>query len=131
MSPFLALSAAAGFASAIGHSLLSEKILLRPMFAARGDNRVLQNAATRRVIRWVFHLPSIVWALTAAAKLFLAAGAPYTDDWRRSTLPAFAFFGAAIYFRAAVVNAYALRRIHLGNVLLTIAGAGLLLGAWT
>ncbi len=129
MSLFLWISAAAGFVSAAGHSFLSEKFILAPMFRARGDNPALAAAPMRRVIRWVNHLPSLAWAQVAAATVWFAAGAPGSEDWARAALPAFAIFGAGIYLTAAIVNAYALRRVHLGNVLLTAAGAALLAGA--
>lgn len=132
MNVLLLVSAAAGLASAAGHSFLSEKFLLRPMFAASGEDvpkkgRPLADPAIRRVIRWVFHLPSFAWAQTALATLWLADGA--SGAGKREALPAFAIFGAAVYFTAAIANAYALRRVHPGNVLLTIAGAALIAGA--
>lgn len=139
MNFLLLVSAAAGFASAIGHSVLSEKILLAPLFRHRGDNPALAVAPSRRIVRRVFHLPSLVWAQTAAATAWFAAGAPGSGrlaaedwangDWANAALPAFAIFGAAIYLTAATANAEGLRRVHIGNVLLTIAGAALLAGA--
>lgn len=122
MNFFLIASALAGLGSAIGHSYLGERFVLRPLYATRGDNRTLANAATRRVIRWVWHLPSFAWAQVALTTIWLAMQ-------HEVSLPWFASFGAGVYFTSAIANLYALRSLHVGNILLTIAGLGLVAGA--
>lgn len=123
MNALLIASAVAGLGSAVGHSYLSERHILRPLFAQHDHNRVLGVASMRRVIRWVFHLPSFAWAQVAFATLWFAFAAP-ADDLR-----AFSYFGAAIYLTAALANLWALRMPHVGNILLTLAALGLVLGA--
>ena len=122
MNLLVLTSVLAGLGSAIGHSYLGERYVLRPMFAARGDNRVLGVASMRRVTRWVWHLPSFAWAQVALATLWLTLAAP-------AELRMFSYFGAAIYLTAALANLWAMRAPHVGNILLTIAAATLLLGA--
>jgi hypothetical protein len=123
MNFYLLASALAGLGSAIGHSYLTERFLLRPMYAARGDNPVLAIASMRRVIRWVMHLPSFAWAQVALTTLWLALSGP------SDALTAFAYFGAGIYLTSALANLWALRRPHVGNILLTVAALGLIAGA--
>ena len=123
MNLYLAAAALAGLSSAVGHSYLSERYILRPMYAARGDNRVLAIASMRRVIRWVFHLPSFAWAQIALTTLWLA-----TQNTDAATLTLFAYFGAGIYLTGALANLWAMRRPHVGNILLAIAALGLIAG---
>jgi len=122
MNLFLIASALAGLGSAIGHSYLGERYVLRPMYAARGDNRTLAVASMRRVIRWVWHLPSFAWAQIALTTIWLTAQ-------NEVSLPWFASFGAGIYLTSAAANLYALRSLHVGNILLTLAALGLIAGA--
>lgn len=125
MNLFLALSAAAGMGAALGHSYLGETRVLRPMFGARGDNRTLANVATRRVIRWVWHLPSLAWAQIAAVTFWFAVGLAAPAP----VLTSFAYFGAAVYLTGALANLWALRKPHIGSGLLTLAAVALALGA--
>lgn len=125
MNWYLLVSALAGLAAALGHAYLGERFVLRPMYAGRGDNRVLANATLRRVIRGVWHLPSFAWATIAAASLWFAldtsrAPAPDQDA---------VYLGAAIYLTGAIANLYALRRPHIGNIALAMAAVTLWLGA--
>lgn len=125
MNWLLVISALAGFGSAIGHSYLSERFVLRPLFAARGENRILANASTRRLLRWVWHLPSFAWAQIAGATLWLAIYPQTMDNTARTFL---LYFGVGVYMTAAFFNLFALRRPHVGNILLTLAALTLWLG---
>lgn len=58
---------------AVGHSAAGEKMVLGPMFRARG-NATLDNALGRSVIRFAWHLTSLMWLLLAALVYFLAFG---------------------------------------------------------
>jgi hypothetical protein len=131
MDWYLIGSAAAGFAAALGHSYLSEKVLLRPMFRTPGDNRVLRSAASQRVIRWVFHLPSFAWALIAALSLWFAVkpGGEAADRADDGALLVLGSIGVGVYLTGALANLWALRRVHVGNVLLAFAAGTLVLGA--
>ncbi|WP_395647545.1 hypothetical protein [Terricaulis sp.] len=125
MNAYLMASALAGLGSAFGHSYLSERYILRPMYAARGDNRVIADGASWRVTMAMFHLVSFAWVLIAAATLWLTAN-PDSE-----VLPLLAAMGGAFYFASALANLWALRRLHVGNILLTVAAVALVAGALT
>lgn len=125
MNVLLIVSAIAGFGSAIGHAYLGERLVLGPLFAGRGDTRVLAIPYMRRLLRWVWHLPSFAWAQVAAATLWLAL-APAAWDETAATL--LLYFGVGIYMTGALFNALAMRGPHLGNILLTAAALTLWLG---
>ncbi len=127
MNLLLIASALLGFGSAFGHIYLGERFVLRPLFAAPGDNRVLKIASMRRLIRWVWHLPSFAWAQIGAATLWLAL-APNAMDAASQTL--LVYFGVGIYMTGAVFNAWAMRGPHVGNILLTLASLTLWFGVY-
>jgi hypothetical protein len=85
MNLLLIVSAIAGFGSAIGHSYLSERFILRPLFAAADGNRILASPVNRRLMYAMWHLPSIAWTLVAAATLRLAL-APHSLAAAATTL---------------------------------------------
>jgi len=118
MNLLLIVSAIAGFGCAIGHSYLSERFILRPLFAVTNGNRILENPVNRRLMYAMWHLPSLMWCLVAAATLWLAL-APQTFDAPAHTL--LLYFGIGIYMPAALWNLIAFRGPHVGNILLTIA----------
>lgn len=125
MNLFLIISALAGLGSAFGHSYLSERFILKPMYAARGDNRVLADGASWRVTVAMFHLVSLAWVAIASATLWLVLNP------QREALVLLAVLGGAFYFLSALGNLWSLRRPHVGNILLTIAAASLIAGAFT
>lgn len=125
MNMLLLASAVLGFASAIGHIYLGERFVLGPMFAARGDNRVLGVPYVRRLVRWVWHLPSFAWAQIATATLWLALAPAAFDATGRLLI---LYFGVGIYMTGAVFNAWAMRGPHVGNILLTLASLALWFG---
>lgn len=121
----LIVSAIAGFGSAIGHSYLGERFVLRPLFAE--PHSVLKVASTRRIMRWVWHLPSFAWAQIAAATLWVALSPAALEANGKALL---AFFGVGTYATAAFFNALGLRTPHVGNVLLAIAAISLWFGLY-
>jgi hypothetical protein len=127
MNVLLIVSAIAGFGSAIGHSYLSERFVLGPLLATRGDNPVLRAATNQRLMRWVWHLPSFAWAQVAAATLWLALSPQALDASAQALL---AFFGVGIYAAAAFFNALSVRGPHVGNILLSIAALTLWFGLY-
>lgn len=125
MNWLLIASALLGFGSAFGHAYLGERFVLGPLLKAPGDNRVLKTRSSRSLLRWVWHLPSFAWAQIAAATLLLAL-APSAFDGSATTL--LVYFGVGIYMTGAVLNAWAMRGPHVGNILLTLASLALWFG---
>ena len=103
MNIALLLSTFSALAAALGHSWLGETKMLRPLYLERADEGVLKPVATRRVLRAVFHLPSIVWALTGILIFGFV--------WHGTTPPVwFVVYGAALYGLSAAGNFWGLRR---------------------
>ena len=63
---FGAGAAILGIATAIGHSLISERKILGPLYAGNPGG-VFKSRRTRAVTRAVFHMPSIAWAVLGIA----------------------------------------------------------------
>ena len=119
----LALAAAVailGIAAAIGHSVISERAILGPLFAGERVG-ILKSRAQRAIIRAVFHLPSIAWAVLGIAVLVgrLEGGNRLLD-----------IVAAIIFACSGIGNLIALRRPFPGGLIL-LAGAGLTLGDLT
>lgn len=122
MNIALLISVLAAFGTAIGHSMLGETRILGPLYADHAGAGVLKPAATRRVLRAVFHLPSVIWVLTGILTFGFV--------WHDTTPPLwFVIYGAALYGFSAAGNFWGLRRLHLGSVLLTVAAIFLVIGA--
>jgi len=127
MNWLLIASAVLGFATAIGHSFVGERFVLGPMYAERGENRVLSRREMRDIIRWVWHLPSFAWAQIAAATLWLALS---PSAFGASSKALLVYIGVGVYLTAAFFNALALRSPQPGNILLTLAAAALWFGVY-
>lgn len=127
MNVLLIVSAVAGFSSAIGHSYLSERFVLGPLLAAPGDNRIWRSAANHRLMRALWHLPSLAWAQTATVTLWVAL-TPETLEAQATAV--LAYFGVGIYGTAAVINALCMQKPHVGNILLSIAALALWFGLY-
>ncbi len=125
MTPLLIASALLGFGSALGHAFLGERFVLGPIFAAPGDNRTLATPYVRRLLRWVWHLPSFAWVQIAAATLWLTLAPQDFDIGARLLL---LYFGIGIYMTGAFFNLVAMRGPHVGNILLTLAALSLWFG---
>jgi hypothetical protein len=80
---FAAGAAILGIATAIGHSLISERKILGPLYAGNPGG-VLKSHRTRAVIRAVFHMPSIAWAVLGIAVLAAHPGKQSAARHRRS-----------------------------------------------
>ena len=122
MNILLLASTVAALASAAGHSWLGETKILRPLYGERTNEGILKPAATRRTLRAVFHLPSVMWAATGILT--------FGFTWHGTTPPLwFVIYGVAIYGLSAIGNFWGLRRIHIGNILLTLAAVFLVAGS--
>ena len=117
----LAAAAALALATAVGHSVLSERVLLRAL-RAEAPAGVLGHPAARRLVVGMFHLPSVCWAGMAVSMLLLdpqAAG-------YRATLHIY----AAIYALSAGVTFWGIRRPHPGGFLILSAAALILVSLY-
>ena len=103
------------------HSILGEWKVLRPLYENRGASAALSIAGARRVIRAVWHMPSLIWAATG----IVTYGFVYHD-----TQPPgfFVIYASIIYLIGAIGNAWSLRKLHVGSLLLTLAAGTLLYG---
>jgi hypothetical protein len=102
-----------GIAAAIGHSLTGERKILGPLYAGNRDG-VLKSRATRAVIRGIFHMPSMVWSVLGIA--ILAARVEGGN-------PLLSIVAATIFAASGVGNLVALRRPHIGGLVLVATAA--------
>lgn len=105
---FAAGAAALSVACAVGHSLLSERTLLQPLFAEPRFGIFLARWA-RDITRGIFHMLSIVWVL-------LGLGVVASRIQGGNTL--FDSVAVIIFTLSASINFAALRRPYAGNLLL-------------
>ena len=103
------------------HSLAGEKRLLRPMFAKRG-NRVLDNKLARLVLRFAWHVTSVLWILMAIV-LYSVGFSP-----ENLTAVILISFGVGFLF-IGIFDLIASRGKHIGSPILTAIGS-LCLGAF-
>lgn len=123
MSLFFYISGVAAIFVSLGHSILSEKKLIGPLLAEAGDTGVLRHASTRRVLRGVFHLPSVAWSFMGLMTIYLA---------QQGTMNiALLYFFVPVYIISGLANLFATRVIHPGWILLFIAAAALAFGFFT
>ena len=97
------------------HSFFGEKILLRPMFKYRG-NKVLESKLARMVLRFAWHLTSLLWVFIA--------GMIYTAGFSPEHLPSVILltFGAG-FVGIGIFDLIASRGKHIGWPILTAIGA--------
>jgi len=110
---FAAGAAALGVACAIGHSLISERKFLRPLYAGPRTD-LFASRAMRDITRAVFHLPSIAWAVLGIA--VLAARIEGGN-------PLLSIVASIIFTVSGVGNLAVLRRPHIGGLLMLGAAA--------
>ena len=94
--------------TAVSHSVLSERIFLRPLRAEPNSDTVFSGAAPRRLATAMFHLPSLCWVTMAASMLVLHPG---TAGYR-TALHLF----AGVFAISALGNFWAVGRPHPGWV---------------
>jgi hypothetical protein len=102
-----------GIATAVGHSVISERTILGPLYAG-SPGGILKSRATRAIIRAVFHMPSLAWAVLGIAVLVARL------DGGNSLL---SIVAAILFAVSGVGNLAALRRLHFGGLMLVGAAA--------
>jgi hypothetical protein len=116
---YAAGAAALGVLTAVGHSVIGERSIFGPLY--RGEQRgLLAKPRVRDVIRGVFHLPSVAWAVMGLA--VLAARLSGGDVVVTAA-------AATIFAVSGLANFTALRTPHFGGVMILCA-AGLTLADW-
>jgi hypothetical protein len=106
-------AAALGIACAIGHSLSSERKLLRPLYA-EPRTRLFAARSARDITRMVFHIPSMAWVVLGIAVLV----ARIEGGNQLLSIAA-----AIIFAGSGIGNLAALRRPHIGCLLMLGAAA--------
>ena len=103
-----------GIATGVGHSVISERMILGPLYAG-SPGGILKSRATRAIIRAVFHMPSLAWAVLGIAVLVarLDGGNPLLS-----------IVAAILFAVSGIGNLAALRRPHFGGLMLV--GAAIL-----
>jgi hypothetical protein len=108
MPIYATIVALLGVIVAIAHSVLGERVILRPLYRERTTG-LLAARAMRDIIRAVFHIPSLAWAGLGIAVLLnrLQSGSDLLQ-----------IVAAVIFALSGVANIAALRRPHPGGVIL-------------
>ncbi|MDJ0787082.1 MAG: hypothetical protein QNK05_09775 [Myxococcota bacterium] len=104
-------------ATAVGHSILSERMFLRPL-RREGGSSVLSSPVGTRLSTAMFHLASLCWASLGVCLLVLSPEVP--GD--RAILWLF----AGVFALSGLGNFWAAGRPHPGGVLLFGASAAIL-----
>ena len=110
---FAAGAAALSIVGAIGHSVISERKFLRPLYAEPRTGLFAARSA-RAITRGIFHMPSMVWVV-----LGLGVLAARIDGGN----PLLSIVAATIFTASGAGNLVALRRPHIGGLLLAAAAA--------
>lgn len=115
------LTAVLGVIVAIAHSVLSERVLLGPLYRERTEG-MLANKPTRDILRMLVHMPSMAWAGLAIAVLInrIQGGG--------DLLPILAIMVFAI---SGLGNLLALKRPHPGGIILLVMALASLADIWT
>ena len=101
--------------TAVGHSVLSERLFLRPLRSETVPGSVFSAGTPQKLATAMFHLPSVCWAAMAISMLLLEPSA----GGYRATLQVY----AAVYAISGVGNFWAVGRPHPGGVLLLSASS--------
>lgn len=100
-------------ATAFGHSLLGERMILQPLYAERRTG-VLASRAMRDVVRVIMHLPSLTWLVLGVAVL--------AQRMNGGNAP-LSLVATVIFAGSGIGNLAALRRAHFGGLMLLAAAA--------
>ena len=110
---FAAGAAALSIVCAIGHSLISERKFLRPLFAEPRTGLFAARSA-RNITRGIFHMPSMVWVV-----LGLGVLAARIEGGNQLL----SIVAMIIFISSGVGNLAALRRLHISGLLVLGAAA--------
>ncbi len=122
MQPLYILAGLLAFATVAGHSWLGEKFVIGPLLAGDPLPGILKPEVNRRLVRYVWHLPSAIWAVLGIYILWAALAGAMT----KST----AVILGAVFLVSGLANMAAVRRFHFGWALLFSIVAALWIGAF-
>lgn len=108
-------------AAVVGHSWLGEKFVIGPLLRSEPLPGVLKPEINRRLVRYVWHLPSAIWLVLGLFILWAAASERLT--------PTTAWVLGAVFLVSGLGNMAAVRRFHIGWALLFTATAALWIAA--
>lgn len=122
LQPLYILAGLLAFVTVAGHSWLGEKFVIGPLLKSEPLPGILKPPVNRRLIRYVWHLPSAVWAVLGIYILWAGlAGA--------MTKPTAVILGV-VFAVSGLANMTAVRRFHFGWILLFSIVAALWIGAF-
>ena len=119
----LYLASVLALLTALGHSYLTERMLLRPLRAETALGSVFSGEAPKKLATAMFHFPSLCWIGMAISMLLLE---PASGGYRE-TLHIY----AGIYAVSGIGNFWAVGRPHPGGILLLSASTLILSALYT
>jgi hypothetical protein len=122
MNALYILAALLAFCASAGHSWLGEKFILGPLLKSEPLPGILKPEINRRLVRYVWHLPSVLWAVLGCYMLW----AGLAGEMSRPT----AIILGALFVVSGIANMAAVRRFHFGWALLFSIAAALWIGAF-
>ena len=102
-------AAALSIVGAIGHSVISERKFLRPLYAEPRTGLFASRSA-RAITRGIFHMPSMVWVVLGLGVL-------------TARIVLLSIVAVTIFTASGAGNIMALRRPHISGLLLVVTGA--------
>ncbi|MBX3489803.1 hypothetical protein [Parvibaculum sp.] len=109
---FLIASGLLGIATGIGHSLLGERNVLRPLFA-EDASAVLRKGRMRELLRGVWHLPSLTW---------IVLGLALVQSGLAGNGSAIAATAGTIFVLSGLANWMVLKSFHIGGAMAVATG---------
>ena len=119
----LYLASGLAMMAAAGHSILSERLFLRPLRSETLEGSVFSTDVSRKLVAAMFHLASVCWASMAVSMLLLEPG----SGGYAATLCIY----AAVYAISGLGNFWAVGKPHPGGLLLLSASVLILAALYT
>jgi heme exporter protein D len=112
---FLTIACMLAVVVPVGHSVLSQKIFLKPLALENHPDGALSSDVAKRLTFAMFHFASVCWLGMGVSILTML----WVGELHRSTL----FVFAAVYALSGLGNFWSVRQPHPGGIMLcTISG---------
>lgn len=121
MQSLYLLAGLLALATVVGHSWLGEKFVIGPLLRAEPQPGVLKPNVNRRLVRYVWHLPSAIWLVLGGYILWAASLDRMT--------PAVAWPLGSVFLVSGLANMAAVRGFHFGWALLFCVTSALWIAA--